>query len=195
MQDSDGQTQVGIKVVSHDARQRYTQTHFPKMMVTESTPPTPECLLNGSPAGRERPRTSMTRSYAARCKIEACASKIPHKNCVRVSFLTRSFPSRAEKTQTSRFHAFSLTTTPAPWISMLVSPRNAMAYAKFAFFSPRQHLPQTEGNIEIGVDGVYGGRPMQDARVCVFFARDGLQHHTLRFLLKRLVASSAATQA
>ena len=48
------------------------------------------------------------------------------------------------------------------------SPRNAMAYAKFAFFSPRQHLPQTEGNIEIGVDGVSGGRPMQDARVCVF---------------------------
>ena len=74
------------------------------------------------------------------------------------------------------------------------SPRNAMAYAKFAFFSPRQHLPQTEGNIEIGVDGVSGGRPMQDARVCVFFARDGLQHHTLRFLLKRRVASSEARQ-
>ena len=74
------------------------------------------------------------------------------------------------------------------------SPRNAMAYAKFAFFSPRQHLPQTEGNIEVGVDGVSGGRPMQDARVCVFFARDGLQHHTLRFLLKRRVASSEARQ-
>ena len=148
MPDSDGQIQVGIKGVSHDARQRYTQTHFPKMMVTESTPPTPECLLNGSPAGRERPRTSMTRSYAARCKIEACASKIPHKNCVRVGFLTRSFPSRAKKTQTSQFRAFSLTTTPAPWISMLVSPRNAMAYARFAFFRPGNISPKPRATLK-----------------------------------------------
>ena len=57
------------------------------------------------------------------------------------------------------------------------------------FFAPATP-PRTEGNIEIGVDGVSGGRPMQDARVCVFFARGGLQHHTLRFLLKRLAVSS-----
>ena len=47
MPDSDGQIRVGIKVVSHDARQRYMQTNFPKPMVTESTPPTLECLLIG----------------------------------------------------------------------------------------------------------------------------------------------------
>ena len=137
----------------------------------------------------------MSRGYARGCKIEAHVSNIPHKKCVRADFLTHSFPSRAKKTQTPQFRAFSLTTAPAPLDLNVGSPRHAMAYARFAFFSPRQHLPQTEGNIEIGVDGVSGGRPMQDARVCVFFARDGLQHHALRFLQKRLVASYTATQA
>ena len=47
MPDSDGQIRVGIKVASHDARQRYTQTNFPKPMVTASTPPRLECLLIG----------------------------------------------------------------------------------------------------------------------------------------------------